>query len=265
MNRLSSPARPGETTSPSLHAPSENQRLTFEQSLAKFNAPRAPRFSLFSPLHYEPNYAYPLVVWLHGPRDDERQLNRVLPHMSVRNYAAIGPRGTCLHDDDTPGFHWGENDGAVLAAETHVLEAIDAARKRWNIAADKIFLAGFQCGGTMALRLGLRHSHLFAGALSIGGPFPISGQPLVALQHARRLPLFIGYGRDSDTYTVDRVCAELRLFHAAAMKVSLFQYPCGDELTTKMLVDVNRWIMERVTGQPMTLETPAELPPVEVN
>ena len=27
---------------------------------------------LFTPQHYERNYAYPLLVWLHGPGDDER-------------------------------------------------------------------------------------------------------------------------------------------------------------------------------------------------
>ena len=29
--------------------------------------------SLFAPLHYEPGYAYPLIVWLHGLHGDERQ------------------------------------------------------------------------------------------------------------------------------------------------------------------------------------------------
>ena len=32
--------------------------------------------ALFAPMHYEPGYAYPLIVWLHGPGGDERQLNR---------------------------------------------------------------------------------------------------------------------------------------------------------------------------------------------
>ena len=27
--------------------------------------------AVFAPLHYEANYAYPLLVWLHGPADDE--------------------------------------------------------------------------------------------------------------------------------------------------------------------------------------------------
>lgn len=211
-------------------------------------------FSLFTPLHYEPNYAYPLVVWLHGPYDDERQLNRIMPLWSMRNYAAIGPRATCMYGDDQRGFHWGQHEGALLAAEERVFDCIEEATKKLSIATHRIFLAGLEGGGTMALRIGLRNPHAFAGVLSVGGPFPLGQSALVNLQRARRLPLFIAQGRDAENYSVERVCEELHLFHAAGMKVALRQYPCGDELTTKMLHDMDVWIMEHVTGQKMATE-----------
>jgi hypothetical protein len=62
------------------------------------------------------------------------------------------------------------------------------------------------------------------------------------------LPLFIAQGRDAQRYCVDRSCDELRLFHTAGMSVTVRQYPCGDELTTNMLSDMDRWMMELVTG-----------------
>ena len=46
----------------------------------------------FLPLHYEHGYAYPLIVWLHGHGDDERQLRRIMPLLSMRNYLAVAPR-----------------------------------------------------------------------------------------------------------------------------------------------------------------------------
>ena len=49
--------------------------------------------ALFAPMHYEPGYAYPLIVWLHGTGGDQRQLQRVMPLVSMRNYVAITPRG----------------------------------------------------------------------------------------------------------------------------------------------------------------------------
>ena len=30
--------------------------------------------SIFSPMHYEQRYSYPLIVWLHGPSGNEQQL-----------------------------------------------------------------------------------------------------------------------------------------------------------------------------------------------
>ena len=33
----------------------------------------------FAPMHYEPGYAYPLVIWLHGALGDERQVRQVMP------------------------------------------------------------------------------------------------------------------------------------------------------------------------------------------
>jgi predicted esterase len=100
----------------------------------------------------------------------------------------------------------------------------------------------------MALRIGLRHPGLFAGAVSLGGPFPTGLAPLSQLRMARGLPLFIGQGRESRIYSPQRTCDELRLFHSAAMHVTLRQYPCADEMTTRMLGDLNAWIMEQVTG-----------------
>jgi hypothetical protein len=32
------------------------------------------------------------------------------------------------------------------------------------------------------------------------------------------------------------------------MHVTVRQYPCGDELTTRMLQDLNVWMMEQVQG-----------------
>jgi len=66
--------------------------------------------------------------------------------------------------------------------------------------------------------------------------------------------------RDSETYSVDQVCDELALFHAAGMSVTLRQYPCGDELTTQMLRDLDVWLMEQVTGVSTTEPQDAPLP-----
>jgi phospholipase/carboxylesterase len=211
-------------------------------------------FALFSPLHYERNYAYPLIVWLHGPDDDERQLKRVMPLVSMRNYVAVAPRGTVSADDlaantdDLPecGFAWSQAYDHILLAEHIVFAALQAARRKFNVAESRVFVAGFACGGTMAMRLALNHPTVFAGAASFSGSFPSGHTPLSQLSDARKLKLLLATGRDSVEYPPTNVCQHLRLFHVAGMSVCLRQYPCGDDLTTSMLSDMDRWIMDQI-------------------
>jgi phospholipase/carboxylesterase len=211
------------------------------------------------PQHYERNYAYPLLVWLHDAGGDERELKKIMPLVSLRNYVSVGVRGTSGHQR---GFAWPESPDAILAAESRVDEAVAQAKQRFHVHPSRIFIAGAGAGGTMALRLALRWPDRFAGGVSIGGCFPVGQSPLARLQLARRSRLLIMHCRDSETYRVEQVCQELSLFHAAGMSVTLRQYPCGDELTTQMFRDLDAWLMEQVTGvatnEPNDLPLPSE-------
>ncbi|MBM4004095.1 MAG: hypothetical protein FJ295_12545 [Planctomycetes bacterium] len=253
MNRIQ--MQPGSLLNKPSKQPLENPLPTVDLVQARVRVESTA--ALFAPLHYERNYAYPLLVWCHGPGDDERQLQRVMPLISMRNYVAVAPRGVSPRSSQ-PGFSWGEDEESTQAAERRVLEAIQLARSRFHVAADRIFLAGLHCGGTMALRVGLRNAGRFAGLASIGGGFPQGRTPLRDLRQLRNLPLFIACNRDSRRYTTEQSCADLRLVHSAGMGIALRQYPCGDELTTKMLSDLNVWLMERVTGQAAQPESTPE-------
>jgi phospholipase/carboxylesterase len=204
----------------------------------------------FAPLYYERNYSYPLLIWFHGPHNNENQLKQIMPLVSLRNYVGAAPRGTAPSEQDDGSrirFCWRQQENYVEQAEQRLWECLDGARQRFNIASDRIFLAGLHCGGTMAIRLALRNPTQFAGALSFGGPFPGDRAPLARLAAVRRLPLFFATTAESLCYPLGRVCEHLRLYHSAGMSVTLRQYPGDDSLTKLMLCDMDRWIMERVT------------------
>lgn len=206
--------------------------------------------ALFMPLHYEPNYGYPLLIWLHGPGDNESQLKRIMPLVSMRNYIAIAPRGTCAEEaaaSSTRSYCWRQTEQDIVSAERRVLDCIGLATQRFNVDRSRVFLAGYDCGGTMACRLAMKHPERFGGVASIGGSFPSGHQPLLQIDRARQLPLMLAHGRDSTNYPIQRVCEDLRLLHTAGMKVTLRQYPCEDELTTKMLSDLDAWMMDQVS------------------
>lgn len=242
---------------------------------------------LFSPIHYEAGYAYPLIVWLHGPGDNENQLRTVLPLVSMRNHIAIGPRATSLESICTDGkesvdevlgdevtdngakgelgkgklakgqlamggasgpatFCWIQSREEITRAVEYVLDCIEIATNRYHIHRNRIFIAGYDCGGTMALRIALENPQIFAGAISLGGPLPRGLNLLRRINEARNLPLLIANSFDSRKYIPEQACDDLRLLHAAGFSLDLRQYPCGDELTTNMLSDMDQWILNRI-------------------
>jgi len=207
--------------------------------------------TLFAPLHYEPGYAYPLIVWLHGEGFDERQLMKVMPLVSMRNYAAVAPRGTCFlgyGEENRTGYGWQQSDEQIAEAQQKIFDGIEAAEKKFHVDPRRVFLVGFDSGGTMAFRVATNHPQRFAGVMSLCGAFPTDRTPLGNLNAARRLPMFLAVGRDAQQYPASAVCDALRLFHTAGMSLTLRQYPCGHQLAPQMLRDVDRWIIEQITA-----------------
>jgi phospholipase/carboxylesterase len=214
--------------------------------------------SLFAPQHYEPGYAYPLVIWLHGGGADERQLQRIMLLMSMRNYVAVAPRGIALPDAEGQ-FGWHQTDEQIQQAEQRVFDSVEIASRKYNISSKRVFLVGFDCGGTMALRVALGQPDRFAGVASICGAFPTGGKPFGNLIAARRLSALLSTGRTSTAYPAEQVCEDLRLLHTAGLSIVVRQYPCGHELMPQMLLDINRWIIDVITPPSTAVEPDAEL------
>ena len=201
---------------------------------------------LFAPMHYERGYAYPLIVWLHGPESNEQELRQVMPHISMRNHVAVAPRGVQHSSCARGAFGWGQTIDDIVEAGDRVRRCIEFAQQRFHIHPDRVFVAGVASGGTMALRLGMEHPELFAGAVSLGGPVPQGLRPLKRINQARTLPLMLAVSPDHMLYSVDRAMGDLRLLHYAGFSLSLRLYPDGEPLTTTMLSDVNGWMMEQI-------------------
>lgn len=213
------------------------------------DAVRSLNVATFRPVHYEAGYAYPLVVWLHGAGQSERDLSQVMRHVSLRNYVAVAPRAP--HDPQPTaarGTIWFDATWDVSEAERLVDDAVTIARSRFNIHAGRVFLAGVGAGGTAALHLALLDPGRFAGAASFDGPLPRGGRPLRCINRFRGMPLMLASSRKSRYYGEAAVCRDLRLLHAAGATLDVRQYPGDSELTTGMLRDFDAWAMRLVCG-----------------
>lgn len=199
---------------------------------------------LFVPLHYEKNYRYPLIVWLHSNGDDPQQLHRIMPQLSLQNFVAVAPSapvGNCQ-----TGFHWDQDLECIDYATDAVVQSVDYAMARTNIAADRIFVGGYGAAGTMAFRVALTHPDLLAGVASLNGPLPEGNAPFGQWGVSRNLEVFWAHCRKSAEFAQEKLCEQLRLLHVAGFSVTLRQYPGGDQLSSAALSDLNRWMMDTI-------------------
>lgn len=199
---------------------------------------------LFLPQHYEKNYRYPLIVWLHSGGADASQMLTVMAKLSLRNYVGVSVNGFPARFDGE--LSWPESSLEIAETRRRVADAIDYARLKTSIADQRILLAGLADGGTMAFRLAFAWPHLIAGAASFNGPLPSGHAPLAHWERSRHVPLFWSHSRRSPDFAESDLCEQLKLLHAASFNLTLRQYPTADVLPAKALRDVNTWVMEMI-------------------
>ena len=213
--------------------------------------------TFFVPVHYEANYRYPLIVWLHSDGFNENQINHVMPHISTRNYLATGVRGTRAADSVGHRFDWHSSPASVDAAHEKVMCAIEEISDRYSVHSGRIILAGYRSGGTMAMRIAFREPGSFAAVASFGGLLPREGGALSNLNQVRerRLPMLWQVAAFSDRYSNAELKQDIGSALMLQAKVEVRQYQNDDEMNTAALSDFNHWMMNRiVAGRPFEAE-----------
>jgi phospholipase/carboxylesterase len=205
----------------------------------------------FLPTGYEPNYPYPLLVFFHGHEEDDEQVLHFAPGVSRRNYICIslrGPDALGTRSDGRCVFGWGQDGRCDAPVEDYVLRAVEQTRRSYHVHSERVYLAGFCEGATLAYRLGLSAPEKFAGLISLNGNMPHTGCPLLRLNDLRNLKVFIGHGQANAVVPMTNARQDARLLYTAGLSVTLKSYPTTDRIHAEMLRDVNRWVMSHVTG-----------------
>ncbi|MGV3484420.1 MAG: alpha/beta hydrolase [Planctomycetaceae bacterium] len=223
--------------------------LASSDSSPKQPAAKQHSRTFFLPLRYEPGYRYPLIVWLHSDGYNEHQVGHVLPHISTRNYVGVGVRGSLAMDSGGRRFAWTHTPAAIARCEDSIWQAVDEASARYSIHRDRIFLAGYGEGGTMARRIALQRSSHFAGCVALGGRLPRGGAVLSNLAAARSFRNLWAVAIRNPKLTQEQFDEDIRLAADARLRLDVRRYTTDDEMVTEVLSDVNAWIMRIVTGQ----------------
>ena len=200
--------------------------------------------SLFIPEHYEPRYAYPLIVWLNAHAAGEPELSKIMPLVSTRNSFGLAVTAPPL-GDDLPG------DGRCDAEQLSTLAGELAAAVRligrsYNVHTERVYLAGFESGGTAALQLVLHRPEWFAGAALLAGRLPAVGDLRGRIDRVRGKRVLMTVGVRDTVCAPKSVLQSARLLHTAGADVSLKVCDAGHEVTPKMLSHLNGWLMDGV-------------------
>jgi phospholipase/carboxylesterase len=203
----------------------------------------------FLPVGYEPNYAYPLLVFFHDHGGNEEQILRLAPRLSRRNYICIalrGPEALPARADGRPAFTWGADARLDALVEDYVLGAVEQTRRFCHVHSERIYLAGFREGATLAYRLGLAHPRCFAGLIALNGCMPRRDRPLLRLPEVRNLRVLIGHGLANAVVPLTLARDDARLLYTAGLAVRLRTYAATHRIHPDMLKDIDRWVMRHI-------------------
>jgi phospholipase/carboxylesterase len=214
-------------------------------------APQGWPLRTFLPTGYEPNYPYPLLVFLHGHASSEEQVLRLAPRLSRRNYVCIALRGPhpLGRGEGPPRFAWGPDGQDDPMVEEYVFRAIEQTRRHYHVHSERIYLAGFREGAALAYRLGLLFPERFAGIISLNGAMPRHGGPLLRLPDVRKLRVLIGHGIANAAVPLSMARQDYRLFYTAGLSVRMHTYPTTQRIHPDMLRDIDRWVMEQISDE----------------
>jgi len=207
-----------------------------------------PAADLFVPANYEANYPYPLIVWLNGGLNRPEAFHECMQSMSPQNYFGISFRRTSPVCEQTSSDDGDHSSVAIAEIESELYQTVCQLRREFHIHSERIVLAGFDRGATLALWLMLRRPEWFAGAFALGGHFPKMKLPLARFRDLRGKQVLIATGSRSRQVSVEETIRSGRLLHAAGMNVSSRVYQTGHEVTASMLTDINCWLMQELCG-----------------
>jgi phospholipase/carboxylesterase len=208
--------------------------------------PRVLPVRTFLPTGYEPGYSYPLLIFFHGHGGDEKQILRLAPRLSRRNFVCISLRGLRPVEHLATGKHgytWGGDDVTDVLVEDYVFRALELTSETYNIHPGRVYLAGVCEGAALAYRLGLSYPERFSGVISLNGTMTRQGRPLSRLPEVRKLRVLIGHGIANAVVPLSLARDDFRLLYTAGLSVEMYSYPTTHRLHADMLRDINRWVI----------------------
>ncbi|MFK7778133.1 MAG: hypothetical protein QM501_08435 [Gimesia sp.] len=233
-----------------IHSPPVNR---IEGALASSTTPvKLPvkHVALFRPEHYEPGYAYPLVIWLHPDGGSEHDLHEVMPKISLRNYLGLSFRAPTI-DPAAPanGYHWPNSHLFAKHFAQTIYQTVQELKKVLNIHERRIYLVSTGTGCSIATKLMMSAPHLFSGAAFLNSCFSktdFQSATNVSLKNKRVL-VDHRIANDADSSVSSQWITRMWETTGAEMYSVNSLKPAEMNDESELLVALDQWIMEGIS------------------
>ncbi len=201
--------------------------------------------AVFSPENYEPNYPYPLIVWLSDPAHSTDELLHLTSQLSPQNYL-----GTAVHGCGVLEGLFYSMTGVLRFPVEELAERVHGQvrriRRAYHIHSERVYLAGCDLAATLALELLLHQPDWFGGLLGFGLVRVPEGRSLRHYHRLRGKRVFLATDLRSPRRSLQVFLKTSRLLHSGGLDVTARLYEADRPITPEMLADANQWLIDAI-------------------
>ncbi len=198
------------------------------------------------------------IIWLHGLGADGHDFEGLVPELRLPAKPAVrfvfphapyrpvtvndGYVMRAWYDIAMTDHGFDQNAGHIRESQT-ILQGLIENEIRRGIPCERIVLAGFSQGGTIALHTGLRYPKPLAGVMALSAPVPFAGELMAAINPANaKIPVFMAHGTDDRMVPFAMAQASRQIMEARGLPVEWHAYVTGHSVAPDEIRDIARWL-----------------------
>ena len=197
------------------------------------------------------------IIWLHGLGADGHDFVPVIPELQLPESPGIkfifphapsqpitvngGYVMRAWYDIAGPDIT-SRQDRQGIEQSTRLVGELIAAQNAAGITDSRIILAGFSQGGAIALHVGLRSGHRFAGIMALSTYLPLAEELPLDAASDDSASIFMAHGSHDSIVPITAGMASKRLLNDKGYSVEWHDYPMEHAVCMEEIQDISRWL-----------------------
>lgn len=199
------------------------------------------------------------IIWLHGLGADGHDFEPIVPELHLPktlpvrfifphapkravsiNFGMVMPAWYDIMD--VAGLHKVNADD-ILASSRQLKDVMQAEIQK-GLPPERIILAGFSQGGTIALHTGLRYDRKLAGIMALSTCLPAADQPSDEYVAANRdISIFMAHGTRDPMIPIEKAIETRDALKRLEYNIRWQEYPMDHSVCHEEIQHIRSWIM----------------------